>query len=354
MVDFLVVGAGVYGAATAWWLARGGATVRVLDERAIACRASGGPGRRGVRANGRDARELALMRRAYEDWPLLHEVLDAAPFYERTGHLLLAETESDVERLTAQAWLQRQHGIRSEVLDGSAARAQEPGLSRDVRAAVFCPDDGVAEHAATTRAYAAAAQRLGAEISVGVRVRAIEARGDRAIGVITSAGERIGAGHGVLVLTNSAVRGLVRPWQELPVWNVCLQVLISAPMAHRPFRCLTGHLSRTVSLKLQGEDRVMISGGWRARWDEAAEVGVSLPASVEGNVAEAVHVYPALAGMRIETVDAGHLESYCRCSGPGAQLLRRGPTDRRAATAAHTLVCHRVVWPRVGHRAGRL
>ena len=71
MVDYLVIGAGVYGTATAWWLAKGGASVRVLDERDVATRASGGPGRRGVRANGRDVRELPLMRRAYEVWPNL-------------------------------------------------------------------------------------------------------------------------------------------------------------------------------------------------------------------------------------------------------------------------------------------
>ena len=38
-------------------------------------------------ANGRDIRELPLMREAYDLWPNLHEVLGAATGYERVGHL---------------------------------------------------------------------------------------------------------------------------------------------------------------------------------------------------------------------------------------------------------------------------
>ena len=50
MADFVVVGAGVYGAGVALHLAEAGADVVVLDSREVATQASGGPGRRGVRA----------------------------------------------------------------------------------------------------------------------------------------------------------------------------------------------------------------------------------------------------------------------------------------------------------------
>ena len=65
MADFVIIGGGVYGVATAWHLARTGASVTVLERKTVASGASGGPGRRGVRANFRDRRELALMRAAY-------------------------------------------------------------------------------------------------------------------------------------------------------------------------------------------------------------------------------------------------------------------------------------------------
>ena len=154
--DFIIVGAGVYGTATAWWLAQRGASSIVLDSRDIATRASGGPGRRGVRANARDKAELPLMRHAYELWPQLHEVLEAKPFYERTGHLLLGETDEDVARLEAHTQLQNRFGIETQMVAGTELAALEPQLSRSVKAAAYCPDDGVANHSATTRAYATA------------------------------------------------------------------------------------------------------------------------------------------------------------------------------------------------------
>ena len=64
----LVVGGGVMGVATAWELARQGASVTLVEAAEIACGASGGFGQRGVRANGRDLRELPLMAMAYEIW----------------------------------------------------------------------------------------------------------------------------------------------------------------------------------------------------------------------------------------------------------------------------------------------
>ena len=92
--DFIIIGAGVYGAATAWHLASHDTSVTVFEAGEIGSRASGGPGRRGVRANGRDVRELALMKRAYGIWPTLHERLEAPAFYEQCGHLLLAESHT--------------------------------------------------------------------------------------------------------------------------------------------------------------------------------------------------------------------------------------------------------------------
>lgn len=47
MADFLIVGGGVYGMATAWHVARSGADVLVLERNTVASGASGGPGRRG-------------------------------------------------------------------------------------------------------------------------------------------------------------------------------------------------------------------------------------------------------------------------------------------------------------------
>ena len=309
MADYVIIGGGVLGTAVAWSLAKTGAGVTLLEARRVAGAASGGPGRRGVRANGRDARELPLMRRAYQLWPSLHERLDAPQFYQRTGHLMLIERDEDLVEAEARVWLQDRHGIETRLLDAGALRAMEPRVSDAVKAAVYCPDDGVADHGATTKAFAAAAVARGAEIVEGVVARRLVVEADRVAGVETTAGDRVPVERGVFILANSGVRELVAPQVSLPVWNRVLQVLVTEPMATLPMRHLIGHAHRTVSLKAGAGNRVMISGGWPGEWNTATDEGTPLQASIDGNLAEAVAVYPDLEGVAIETANASHLES---------------------------------------------
>ena len=128
MADFVIVGGGVYGCGVAWELAKRGAEVLLLEAKTIASGASGGLGKRGVRANGRDVSELPLMRLAYERWPTLHEEIGAETGYVRSGHLLLIEREPEYRTLAARAWLQTQQGgvglpvMRASMLGSSSFR----------------------------------------------------------------------------------------------------------------------------------------------------------------------------------------------------------------------------------------
>ncbi|MGH2486282.1 MAG: NAD(P)/FAD-dependent oxidoreductase, partial [Ktedonobacterales bacterium] len=316
--DFVVMGGGVYGCATAWELARRGARVIVLEARTVAAGASGGLGKRGVRACGRDPRELPLMRLAYDLWPALADEIGAATGYERIGLLRLFEREpdgldGDWASAPARAWTQRQHGIATEVLDRDAVRALEPEVSDTVSGALYCPDDGVADHTATTRGLAVAAARLGAEIREGAVASSLERTGDRVTAVVMAAGERIPVGEAALLLTNASAPGFVREQLNvtLPIWSMLPQVLLSEPLDSPSVAHLIGHERRTLAIKPIPGGRVMISGGWRGRWDAQAGQGEVIPAQVAGNLAEAAAVYPALAGLRLAESDASRPESAC-------------------------------------------
>ena len=123
-------------------------------------------------------------------------------------------------------------------------------------------------------------------------------------------GQRHAAKRGILILANAGVRALIETKQPLPIWDECLQVLISAPMASVPFTHLTGHIARTVSLKTHGNDRVMISGGWHGSWDPLTNTGFTEETAINGNMNEAIAVYPALKGAKVEISDANHLETF--------------------------------------------
>ncbi|HKT37399.1 MAG TPA: FAD-binding oxidoreductase [Ktedonobacterales bacterium] len=316
--DYVVVGGGIYGCATAWELARRGARVVVLEARTVASGASGGPGKRGVRACGRDPRELPLMQLAYDLWPALADEIGAATGYERTGGLHLFEREPDGldggwASSPGRAWAQNQRGIATEILERDAVRALEPDVCDAVSGALYCPNDGIADHTATTRGLATAAARLGAEIREGTAVVGLERAGDRVTAVVTAEGERIAVGEAALLLTNTRVSGFVREalGVTLPVWPMLPQVLLTEPLDPPPVRHLIGHEHRTLAIKPLPGGQVMISGGWRGRWDAQAEQGEAIPAQVEGNLAEAAAAFPALVGVRLAESDAARPESVC-------------------------------------------
>jgi sarcosine oxidase, subunit beta len=316
--DYVVMGGGVYGCAAAWELARRGARVTVLEARTVASGASGGLGMRGVRACGRDPRELPLMRLAYDLWPALDGEIGAATGYERTGLLHLFEREPDGldggwASAPARAWEQRQRGIITEVFDRDAVHALEPDVCDAVTGALYCPDDGIADHTATTRGLAAAATRLGAEIREGTVVSGLERVGDHVTAIVTAKGEHIEVGEAALLLTNAHAPGFVREelGVTLPVWSMLPQVLLTEPLDPPPVSHLIGHERRTLAIKPIPGGQVMISGGWRGRWDAKTGQGEVIPAQVAGNLAEAAAVYPALARVRVAESDAGRPESAC-------------------------------------------
>lgn len=311
--DFVIVGGGIYGAATAWELASRGAEVAVLEARDIAAGASGGLGKRGVRANGRDLRELPLMRVAYELWPALESTLGAPTGYERIGHLQLYDRHHDIGAADVRARVQSAMGIPTMHLEGDRVRDVEPGLGAQVMGGLHAPLDGVADHEATTRAYAWAAERAGARVRTGAAAVGLERDGDRVRGVTLADGSSVGVGRELLLLCNEGVSGLVE--RELgcllPVWTVFPQVVRSTPAARVPFHSLIGHLHRPVALKMIPDGSVMLSGGWRGRWNPETGRGETIAASVAGNWAEAVSLFPDIAELEIADATADRAETSC-------------------------------------------
>jgi sarcosine oxidase, subunit beta len=308
---FVIVGGGIYGMATAWSLARRGAEVLVLEARDVAAGASGGLGKRGVRANGRDVRELPLMRLAYDLWPTLQETLGAPTGYERVGHLQLYERHHDVGGAAVRARVQTALGIPTTHLEGAAVREVEPGLTDKVLGALHAPLDGVADHVATTRAYAAAAVRAGAVVRTGAEVTGVVRAGGRVAALTLADGATVEVERDVLFLANGGLVDLMaRAFScALPCWNIYPQVVVSTPAEVAPFRSYVGHLHRPVALKMVPGNRVMLSGGWRGRLNAATGRGETIPASVTGNWADAVAVFPAIAALDIAEATADRAEA---------------------------------------------
>ena len=84
--DVIVIGAGVVGCSAAYYLAKAGLKVTVLERREVAFGASGRNGT-GARQSGRDNRELPLAMFGVQNiWPTLGEELGEDIEYVQNGN----------------------------------------------------------------------------------------------------------------------------------------------------------------------------------------------------------------------------------------------------------------------------
>ncbi|HSJ27378.1 MAG TPA: FAD-binding oxidoreductase, partial [Acidimicrobiia bacterium] len=173
----------------------------------------------------------------------------------------------------------------------------------------WCPADGMADQTLVTRAYAGAAERLGARFLIGAPATGVTP--GEPLGIEVESAEPLRAKR-VVIAANVHAPGLVRHsfGVQLPVWTASLQVILAtAQGGYRPTR-LVGHLARTLSVKPLAGDITMISGGYHGRWDPDGEVGTPVPARVQENLDVAAAVLPGLAGVEVVSAETDRVDSF--------------------------------------------
>ena len=186
--DVVVVGAGIVGCATAYFLARRGVRVVVVERGSV-------PGEQSrknwgfVRQQGRDPAELPLVMEANRLWRGLERELGADVEWVQGGNLALA---ADAERLAAfEAWLPiaREHGLDTRLLRAGDLTTVVPGLAGDWAGGLHTPGDGHADPEKATDALARAAVAHGASLHLDCAVQGVTTRAGAVGGVVTERGE---------------------------------------------------------------------------------------------------------------------------------------------------------------------
>ena len=117
-------------------------------------------------------------------WPSfaaeIEESSSRAIAYSVNGGLLVARTPAEVDHIRSLA-----ESGAGEVVSPEAARAREPRLAPDVRAALWLAEQGKVDNRALGRALAAAFVRAGGHLQLNEAAVRFECRGDRITGVRT-------------------------------------------------------------------------------------------------------------------------------------------------------------------------
>ena len=225
--EVIIVGSGVIGCAAAYYLAKKGTSVIVLDkDESIG---NGGSARNGggVRQSGRDPRELPLAMYAVERlWPHLSEELGINIEYHKEGNLRLGKTEHHMEILQGLTDRAVACGLDVRMIDGKEVRSINPYLSEEVTGASWCPTDGHANPLLTTLGYYREARRLGVAFYTGEEVVELRKIRGKIRQVVTR--KNVYEGEKVIVAAGYASRKILGTVGiDIPMSNDLIEALVT-------------------------------------------------------------------------------------------------------------------------------
>ena len=307
--DILVLGGGLAGSAAAYYLAREGAEVVVVERFDLNTQASGsnagslhaqiahepfvGEGEGWAR---NFAPTIRLLVQSIKIWQGLEAELGADLEVSVHGGLLLAENETQAADIRRKMAIEREYGLEVEWIERAGLANLAPYASPRMVGGAFCPSEGKANPLKATPAFVRAADKHGARFlthrnvtglapeSGGYRVET-SAGPIQARRVINSAGAEAGRIAGFLGI-------------DLPIEGHPIQVNVTEPVA--PFiPHLVYSAGEKLTLKQAKNGSLLIGGGWPARWSSAVKRPAVDRASLRSNLATAMAVVPQVGSARL-------------------------------------------------------
>ncbi|CAI8386686.1 MAG: Sarcosine oxidase subunit beta [Acidimicrobiales bacterium AG-410-I20] len=268
--DVIIIGGGVHGLATAYYLAKnyGINNVAVLDKGYLG---GGGSGRNTaiVRSNYLTPEGVAFYDRSLTLYNEMASELNLNVMFSRRGHLTLAHTDSALRTMHWRAEVNKLQGIDSSVIDPDEVKKQAPSLDVSnhtrypILGALFHPPGGIIRHDAVVWGYARAASHFGVHLHQKTEVLDIlcaggdqpggKGQGAKITGVQTNKGKisapivvNCTAGWSSLISNMAGVR--------LPITTHPLQAAVTEPCkTFLPTVVVSGSLHVYVSQTDRGE-----------------------------------------------------------------------------------------------------
>src|SRR5437870_3804813 len=193
--DVVIVGAGVHGLATAYYLGSQHNIRRVaLLEKGYLGSGNSGRNTAIIRSNYRTPEGIPFYQASVKLYEDLSRELGWNMLFSQCGHLTLAHTDSAVNGLRVRAENNQVLGVDSRMISPDEIRKLVPAMDLSNRArfpvlaALYHPPGGIIRHDAVVWGYACACDRMGIEIHTFTEVTDIKVENNMATTVMTKRG----------------------------------------------------------------------------------------------------------------------------------------------------------------------
>lgn len=193
--DVVIIGGGVHGMATAYYLGKLGVrNVAVLDKGYIGCGASG-RNTAIIRSNYRTPEGVTFYDESVKLYEQLSTELGYNVFFSQQGHLSIAHAESTINGLRVRAEVNKLVGVNSRLISPAEIKELVPAIDVSshtrypILGALYHPPGGIIRHDAVVWGYARAADRMGIAIHPFTEATGIGTSNGQVTSVKTTRGE---------------------------------------------------------------------------------------------------------------------------------------------------------------------
>lgn len=308
--DAIVIGGGIVGTTTAFFLRRRGRSV-ILLERGLTGQQASGVNFGGVRRQGRALPQLAMSNRALDTWRRSRELLGEDVEFLPSGHTRVCYHAHEVEYFHRYADDARAYGLDLQVLEGAELFERFPFLGRDVLAASVSPLDGHANPRLAAPAFARAAARLGASIVENTEIVRVE-RDAGGFRVESATGDVYRAAQ-VVICAGAWASALSAQFGEpAPLVARGPQMAVTEPVPYvfgSSMGVYTSHKEESVYFRQIPRGNIVLGGGKHGPADTRTRRAAVLPEHTLNQFAQFRRLVPGLAPLHVIRVWSG-VESY--------------------------------------------
>ncbi|WP_333836383.1 NAD(P)/FAD-dependent oxidoreductase [Novosphingobium sp.] len=229
----IVIGAGVTGLSSAWWLARQGVDVTVIDKGVVGWEASGRNG------GGASHYQSPLFDEEQRLWPQMDELLGYPTEHSRE-RIVIAVSESQLREYRYIADMCNAMGYRVDWLDSQQAQEAVPLAGENCLGGMHYRFGGHANPQRTVQAYAWALQDLGGKIIQHSPVTGFETAGGKVTAVNTATGRY--EGDAVIVAAGPQIGFLMAQLGvEVPLAAARAEMIVTEPAPMMPLGGVDGN-----------------------------------------------------------------------------------------------------------------